>query len=376
MRLSRVFKIIAVLFLCLAVSGCANSRKLKDLAIVEGLGIDSAEQGTSLTFQVLSMNTGGSAQTSGEKMTVNISETGRDIPAAEAGISESLSKRLFFGQNKIIVIGRELAERGMDDCLGYVAQSSDSRGDVSVCMSSDTAKAVLSSSENGESVPSENLLRLIGNNELTGQSIGVCTAELLNYYSGGSGDFFLPVLEPDENNKQVRTGGIALFSQGRAAHITNADETLGFVLMNGKPDDIPLQLKDEKLGEIGVKLSHISCTKDAVYHNGVLTFKVGIKGDITVNGVQGVSANKLKSGDYKRICDECAKRVEAFCTSAFEACKAADSDALRVGKHLAKSDFRAYYSLCQGKHGYLGNARITASADLRLRKVSDNIQVE
>lgn len=57
MNLSKCIKIFFSLFLCfLLFTGCTGSRHLKDLFIVEGLGIDYYDNNLSVTLQGLKVN--------------------------------------------------------------------------------------------------------------------------------------------------------------------------------------------------------------------------------------------------------------------------------------------------------------------------------
>lgn len=88
--------IAALLIVCLALSSCSSRKNLKDLSVVEGLGIDSDSHGICLTVQTLNLVNGGNGTDAlSGNITLNTSAGGQNISSAAATVSESLSKNLF-----------------------------------------------------------------------------------------------------------------------------------------------------------------------------------------------------------------------------------------------------------------------------------------
>ena len=70
--MSKGFKIFAlILAFCILFSGCTTSRHLKDLVIVEGMGIDQRDDKVSVTLQTLNVGINNGSQTPQGNMTVN-----------------------------------------------------------------------------------------------------------------------------------------------------------------------------------------------------------------------------------------------------------------------------------------------------------------
>ena len=110
MNLSKCIKIFFSLFLCfLLFTGCTGSRHLKDLFIVEGLGIDYYDNNLSVTLQGLKVNVSNASDTPLGNRVVNTSASGTTVSYAMNKIAKAVSKRAFFGHNEIIVLSKELA---------------------------------------------------------------------------------------------------------------------------------------------------------------------------------------------------------------------------------------------------------------------------
>lgn len=377
MNLSKCIKIFFSLFLCfLLFTGCTGSRHLKDLFIVEGLGIDYYDNNLSVTLQGLKVNVSNASDTPLGNMVVNTSASGTTVSNAINNIAKAVSKRAFFGHNKIIVLSKELAQNDIKNYIDYFLRSEDSRADVAICVSNEKAKFILESKENDANVPSENILFLINNNEETGQSILVNENEFLMLYEDKYSDIYLPVIERKDDESTVKSAGIALFSDNRLAYITNDIETKGFVILNNKAKDVLIQISDEKFGKIDVKLSNIKCKKSASIVENKAYFNVEINADIILGEIEKGTQNKLSKKDNKRLCALVEKACNEMISETYNACIYAKSNALRIGKFIARDCPEYYDKHLSDSNGGFQEAELNVNSYINLEKISDNSQLE
>lgn len=377
MNLSKCIKIFFSLFLCfLLFTGCTGSRHLKDLFIVEGLGIDYYDNNLSVTLQGLKVNVSNASDTPLGNMVVNTSASGTTVSNAINNIAKAVSKRAFFGHNKIIVLSKELAQNDIKNYIDYFLRSEDSRADVAICVSNEKAKFILESKENDANVPSENILFLINNNEETGQSILVNENEFLMLYEDKYSDIYLPVIERKDDESTVKSAGIALFSDNRLAYITNDIETKGFVILNNKAKDVLIQISDEKFGKIDVKLSNIKCKKSASIVENKAYFNVEINADIILGEIEKGTQNKLSKKDNKRLCALVEKACNEMISETYNACIYAKSNALRIGKFIARDCPEYYEKHLSDSNGGFQEAELNVNSYINLEKISNNSQLE
>ena len=377
MNLSKCIKIFFSLFLCfLLFTGCTGSRHLKDLFIVEGLGIDYYDNNLSVTLQGLKVNVSNASDTPLGNMVVNTSASGTTVSNAINNIAKAVSKRAFFGHNKIIVLSKELAQNDIKNYIDYFLRSEDSRADVAICVSNEKAKFILESKENDANVPSENILFLINNNEETGQSILVNENEFLMLYEDKYSDIYLPVIERKDDESTVKSAGIALFSDNRLAYITNDIETKGFVILKNKAKDVLIQISDEKFGKIDVKLSNIKCKKSASIVENKAYFNVEINADIILGEIEKGTQNKLSKKDNKRLCALVEKACNEMISETYNACIYAKSNALRIGKFIARDCPEYYEKHLSDSNGGFQEAELNVNSYINLEKISDNSQLE
>lgn len=376
MSLLKSFKVIA----CLAViafmlTGCMNTVHLKDQLIVEGIGIDEKNDEINLIVQTLKLGAAAGDETPQGNRTYNTQGSGETIMDAVSSLSKNLSKKLFFGQNKIIVFSREVAEDDFDRNLDYFLRSQNSRIDVAVCISDTTAKDIIESKENDSGVPCENMVYLLKNGQDAGVSAYITVNELLNMYSDKTSDVYLPVIEKNKDSDSVKIKGIGLFSDDKLVHVTNDDETMGFLLMNNKIKTCTIEFEDEELGRVGVKITSPKAKKYIEITDGNIIFNVDIKAKLMVDEIEKGIITSLDKEKLNRICSKADEEINKRCTQAFMACKNNKSDALRIGEYLAKDSPKSYDKLSDDWDTYFSTVNFNVHADINLKNISDNTQL-
>ncbi|MGN1203068.1 MAG: Ger(x)C family spore germination protein [Eubacterium sp.] len=375
--MSKSFKIfVCTVMIASLLSGCMNTVHLKDLVVVEGMGIDSKEDKIQLIVQTLNDGTVTSGEAPKGNITINTEDTGETIVDAVSNMTKKLSKELFFGQNKIIVFGREIAESDFEKELDYFLRSSDSRPDVAVCVSDTSAEDIVESKENDAHIPCENMVYLLKNGQNAGTGLYVITNELLNMYSDKTTDICLPVVKKDKDSESIQTKGIGLFSKNKLVYVTNDDETLGFLIISDKITNCTIEFTDEELGQVGVEISHPKIKKSVDTVDGNIVFSVNVEVQLMIDEIEKGIITALDEEKIKRICTNAQKEITRLCTEAFAACRDNNSDALRIGEYLAKDSPESYEKLADDWHTYFKTVQLSVNVKADIKKISDNTQLD
>lgn len=355
----------------LLLSGCTARENLKDLSVVEGMGIDYTEDGISVTVQSLNLaKEGNGAEALSGNITMNTAGSGKNISAAVQKVAESLSKNLFFGQNQIIVLGMELAQNNLSDCFDYLLRSSDSRPDVAVCLSAGGAAEIMESKQNDALVPSHAISQLLENGEKNGFAAYVTVNEMLNLYKDKTSDIYLPVVAPNGDN--VTVSGIAVYSGESLANILPDSEIMGFLMLTDKMDEGYFEFEDEQYGKIGVEVISSSTSTDAEIRDGRVVFSAEINVQLSMeeleNGVEAAVSEK----ELESIASSAEKEIERQCAAAFESCARYSSDCLRIGENLSRRSPSDYSRLSKNWSGYLKEAALDVRCESKLKMVNEN----
>lgn len=377
MSLSKSFKlIVCAVMIAALLSGCVNTVHLKDLMIVEGMGVELQDEKVNVIIQTLKLGAAAGSETPQGDRTYNTEETGETIVDAVSRLSKSVSKKLFFGQNKLIVFSRDIAENDFEEKLDYFLRSSDSRIDVAVCMSDRNAKQIIESKENDAGVPCENIVHLLKNGEDAGLSAYVTMGDLMNMASDKTSDVYLAVLEKNEGQDNVQTKGIGLFNKQKLAYVTNDDETMGFLLIADKVKICSIEFEDEELGVVSVKIFSPKAEKKVRISDGNIIFDVDIKAQLMIDEIEKGMVTSLDDDRLRRICSKAGDEIKRLCTDAFFVCRDNGSDSLRVGEYLSRDCPKVYDEISDEWDEYFKNVAFSVNAETSLKKISDNTQLD
>ncbi|WP_020060983.1 Ger(x)C family spore germination protein [Bacillus sp. 123MFChir2] len=182
-----------LVFSLVFLTGCWDRTELNDLAIELGWGLDQAKNNKleiSAQFIIPSkMGMGQSGRSNAGKSVFIESGTGRDILEAGLMMQTKLSREVFRGHQRVIVIGEQLARRGLAPVLDAYSRDPDIRlrADTLVVKGS-TAKQFLEASNPLETIPALGALKEHMQIEELGDT------SLLNFLIAGTSDGINPIL--------------------------------------------------------------------------------------------------------------------------------------------------------------------------------------
>lgn len=356
---------------CLLLTGCQERENLKDLSVVEGIGIDYVNGQVGITAQTLNlMKEGTGPEALSGNMTMVSSGQADNISSAVENISHRLSKKLYFAQNRIVVFGMDYAENHLKESFDYLLRSANSRPDVFVCISSGEAKDIIEIEEPNSLVPAQTISDLLEEGEKRGTSVTVTVNELLNYYTDKTTDIYLPVVE--SGSEGAFATGIAVFNSDRLVRVLKGDECTGFMILSGKIKEGIIIFNDDNFGRVTAEITKEKTKARACYENGRVVLKADIKADIILDEVENGMQNSISKEDAHQIALAAERKLQQLCEAAFKACTESSSDCLRIGEMLAKYDPSAYKILSENKNAYLSSCTLEINASCDLKKISDN----
>ncbi len=368
----RIIKIASVVIaVSILLSGCYNGQRLSDLTIIQAIGIDKKDNKTQISLQYLNLDksTGSTESLSGDITSVAYG-TSDSISSAISTASMALSQRVFFGQNKLVILGSEYVQDDLEKGLDYLVRSVDSRPDVLVAISDDKASDVVSCRENDIMLPATKIYELLKLGGETGLGASVTVNNMLNMYSEPTSDIYLPVLTL--NNKAVKCKGIAVFSKEKYKKTLSQSQSFGMLFINGNIKNGSLNIKNDALGNVGVEILSSKSKRSAYVSNGQLHFDISIKLRILLNEVEKGTTTSVQQREVKMVESLVNKRVKVMCLSAVKECFSLGSDPFMTGKYLSRDSTYQYNALKDNWREILPYADVNISVHTNLEKVNDN----
>jgi spore germination protein KC len=172
---TRLLLMLALLGTLCSAGGCRDRVEISELGIVSALGIDLApEPGMyEVTAQVVRPSGVGTVNAaSGGRPFAVVTTTGNSVFDAVRKATTISSRRLFFSHDRVVIIGRTLAERGVYPVIDLLVRDEEFRPDLQLLVATGKAKDVIYSVTEFERVPGVGLAKLL-NASMATSSIGL-----------------------------------------------------------------------------------------------------------------------------------------------------------------------------------------------------------
>ena len=190
----RIVKLLFVSVCCLFFTSCLESTQLSEQAIVEGIGIDVAENHYVVTVEYFTP-----AASNGESTnTLLIKETARSISEAIYRMSSKIGKKLYFGQNNIVVIGVEAAKNNVMDILEFFDSEPNTKSSICIVVSK-KAEEIINYKNEEANVSKITLQKIISNSAKKGDCCEYRLFKILDSARSNDNSFMLPLLQISEN---------------------------------------------------------------------------------------------------------------------------------------------------------------------------------
>jgi spore germination protein KC len=258
----------AVLCLLLALTGCWDAREVEERTSVIALGVDVHPQGYEVTVQVPnplkvvgSGGSGGGGGEGGQDAVQLFTGVGKTLNDAMNEIRNQTNQRIFFGHTQLLLIGDQMARKGISGMLDAFRRNPEIRRRQWALVVKGTAKDAMKASPKLAQIPMEYMVAMIANGVREGR-----------YSEEGLGDLYSNIFNPgkqpilnfiEAEPEKVRWLGLAILNKDRMAG-----------LLPEKESQALLQLRDEEVGES----FHTPCDK-----RGYIVFQPqGLKRDVRI----------------------------------------------------------------------------------------------
>ncbi|SNR87648.1 germination protein, Ger(x)C family [Anaerovirgula multivorans] len=304
-RKTKLFFLIILMALILA--GCWGQKEVNDLGIIQVTGIDKEPDGN-FRMTVLAIIPIGGTEESLDRSTIWIgSAVGTSINDASKNLRAIAPKRLVWIDNKIIVVGEEMARHGLDEIMDFFIRTREFRYRNSILVSEGKALDTLSIPADIEEGLPQELEGIIRNTE-----------EWLKAYVPDLNDFLIKYLDKhieavagrltyyetdidtfstsreeyksiedngeDKKKKVVTVKGSAVFKGDKLIGWLDTEETRGYRLIIGEIDYGAATVKnDDQLVSLEVRNLNSNIEAKVKEEEILFTIKLKLDGDIVEN---------------------------------------------------------------------------------------------
>jgi spore germination protein KC len=334
-----------LLFTCLfLLTGCWDRTEVNDLAFITSTGYDKLDENEfriSVQIPLPSAlggagSSGGGGGTEGGPFYVD-SESARNITEGIIELQEKMSRELFFGHRRVIVIGDELARAGFKKTLEGVLEQPQSRLSSFVVIAKGDAMQILNSTPHMEKLSAEAI------REISKASIGVTVKHVINDIEKPGLDPVIPIVETIKTNngkskdkkQEILIKDVGILKDPYLKFIAKDKEKMGVLWlmeeMKGRKFTFPVGEKDE----VTVDIDTVHVKPKMKLKNGQPAYTFTIK--VSSNLIQNEPRyNMLDS--YPFVRDQMEKEIKTQVETILNKTMAEGIDVYGLGWYIYRTD--------------------------------------
>ena len=293
----RVVSLILCAVIILSLSSCWSRRELNSIAIVLATAFDTTEQSNMLqvTAQVVkpgeikasSSASGGEAT---QKAYVNIKSTDKSVLSAFAKITHMNNRTMYFSHNRLIILSRELAEKGISDEVDTFTRNNETRLNVYMLVSEGKASDILDEEFELEGIPANHIAEMLENQKINSETAIITLRDFDIAILSDSMTPVVPMIKLYETDgkKDAKLDGTAVFKHGKMIGELDLSQTRGLLWVTGKAQQ-GLETIKTQWGQVDLRFEHSQGSFKAVKNeDGSIGIRVKIdaKGCVDSNGTE------------------------------------------------------------------------------------------
>ncbi|MED4601033.1 Ger(x)C family spore germination protein [Paenibacillus validus] len=300
----KMFVCIWILLLFIPLGGCWDIKYLDELSTVIAMGMDTSEgQDIQLTVQVVNpaeVSTGGGKGGGGSSSSVTTySETGRTVFEAIRKIANKTSRRLYFAHNQVLVIGEDLARKGVTPLFDLIERDPEVRTDFYVLVAKGAkASDLLKIKTPIEKIPGTKMRESVENAEqILGTSYRMSIKEMIANINSGKKEISMGSIEiigdikKGGNNKNVekinpsaslKLNGMAVFKNQTLVDFLDPKESRGSAWIQDKVKSTVINVSCKKESDIAVEVVHSTTSMKGKFQQGQPSIVIHVKQEANI----------------------------------------------------------------------------------------------
>jgi spore germination protein KC len=323
MMRKKAMVMLVILLFPLILGGCWDIKYLDELSIVFAIGIDLNEnQDIQATIQVVNpteVSTGAVKGGGGGGATVTTyDETGKTFFDAVRKIAAKTSRRLYFSHNQILVIGEELARKGVTHLFDSIDRDPEIRTDFYVLVAKGAkASEVLQITTPIEKIPGTEIHDSIDNAERNlGTNFNLSMKDIIERMNSEKQELVLGSIQvigdveegSDKKNIEktnpptiLKLGGMAVFKNERLLDIFSSKDSKGLSWILNKIKKTYIQLPCKNGGSTVIEVIHSSTSMKAKFHQGNPSIQIRVKQEANIREVTCTGLDLLNNKTFSQL---------------------------------------------------------------------------
>lgn len=326
--IKKIFLLILILS-SFFLTGCINSVKLSEQAIVQAISLDLEDDKIKIGLQLFSPSKSGEGKVGASVDNAKILEaTGDTITQAMQNISLLQGKKIFTGHNKVIIIGEDLAKNNLSQTLEFFSSTSFARKNVSIATCKGKAIDIIKAKINQGMLPAETLQKIIVNASEIGYADNILLYEFESAMQNNHDSAILPIFDVKKEEKKddkeqieslsnIYISGSGIITDEGLVHVMSMSQTRGILWITDKVDLTTVISSTDvySLCTINISNSKTKITPHVEQDSIIFDINIACKG--TLGELHLRDGKNATTDDIKGIQKAIEKAIKDECNNAF-----------------------------------------------------------
>ncbi len=374
-----IFSIFLVVSLLFSFTSCQKAgTELSQLMIIQGIGIDTTQNGYKVTVEILNNEQSGtpSGDGSSENKTKIYTAEAESVSSALRTLTSKSGNLPLFAHNRVIVIGESASNQKLSDILDFFLRNYDSRASQLVCVAKNSdAEKIIRAKLLNDTVKSEILENMLMESHRQSLIPRVRVIDAINILNTPTSVLCLPAVTVQKNgeNEDFKLDGCALYGSDEtfSMYMSTGDaEGLAFLTDTAQKGFLTAELPNgEKAGfVINKSKTHYKISEK----NGVLHYNLRINISCDIDEVSGAEFFSTDDDFFEIIKSSVAKAVIKRAENSLVVLKGKHGgDALRYGKRLMLHKPNLYNSVKDNWDDVFKSAVTTVTVKVTVRRIGE-----
>ncbi len=370
--------IVSLLFSC---TGCLSSTPLNRQSIVQAIGIDYENNEYTLSFQIFSPSeSGGSNIGASADNAKQVTSKGKTVSEAMSNSVLVQGKRMFIGQNRVIVIGKSAAEQGLLNAFSYFGGDPAASRNAQILFSQTTASDILCAKGNQGILPAEMLEQIAENAGESGKIPNIKLFEVLKSADEHDKGVLIPVISRISQNAQGKdkteqidpistvqlTQTAAFTNDGVFCGIFDSVESRGALWLLNRMRRTKMTVTVPREYTAALDLYHVKETLSPVFEQDNISFH------LMISCRASLVETLLEKTSTPHLSEDITTRAQSIiadeCSAAWKHSAELSTDLFQLKRYIQQKDAKRYNALKNNFDKMLSDCNLTTSITVAIER--------
>lgn len=375
----RIFSFLLTIVALFSFTSCQKAgTELSQLMIIQGIGIDTTNNGYKVTVEILNNEQSGtpSGDGSSENKTKIYTAEGETVSAALRTLTSKSGNLPLFAHNRVIVIGESASNKKLSDILDFFLRNYDSRASQLVCVAKKSdAEKIIRAKLLSDTVKTEILENMLTEGYRQSRVPRVRLVDAINVLDMSTSVLCLPAVSVQKNgeNEDYKLDGCAVYGKDEtfSGYMSTGDaEGLAFLTDTVEKGYLTAELPNGQ--KAGFVINKSKTRYSISESNGILHYNLKIDISCDIDEVVGAEYFSTDDDFFEIIKTSVARSVIKRAENTLIVLKGKHGgDALRYDKRLMLHNSGLYNSLKNDWNNVFRCSVTTVTVDVTIRRIGE-----